>query len=970
MKFVFPRSALAALILATASATPTAAHAQAGRGATQAPAPAAGGALTSPKKFFGFDVGADYQLINYTKFVQYMQQLAKESDRMDLDTIGKSEEGRPQIMAIISSPENLKNKEHYRQISERLSRAEGLTDAQAHALAKEGKVVFWIDGGLHATEVLGAQQMIETVWQFVNGDDEETRRFRNDCIILVTPANPDGMELVSNWYIRSPDSLQRSTGNIPRLYEKYAGHDDNRDSYMNNLAETRNVSRVMYMEWYPQIMYNHHQAGPAGAVMFAPPFRDPMDYNLHPLMKSGLDYIGAAIAQRAIQEGKGGVTSRTGSSYSTWWNGGFRTAAYFHNQLGILTETIGNPTPETVPFAPGWQLPSADLMLPVKPGVWHFRQSIDYSVTANKAIADLASRYRETWLYNIYAMGKDAIEKGSTDTWTMWPRKLIAVADSMGTDGRGGRLTGNAGGGGRGGGGGGGGGRGGRGGAGGADVEQNRYWQMLHSPESRDPRGYILSADQRDFGTATKFVQTLQRTGIDVLRASAAFTVKGKQYPAGSFIVKTAQAFRPMVIDLFEPQDHPDDFAYPGAPPTRPYDNAGWTLAFQMGVEFDRILDAFDGPFVKVKPTDLVSPVARTVAAGGEAYLIDPMQNDAVVMANRLFKANINVFRTTSAGSVPLGTWVVPRGGAADAIVADAASKLGLKVTTGARPANVSQLHAPRVGLVDRYGGNMPAGWTRYVLEHFEVPFKDVYPKELDAGNLNSKFDVLVFVSGALGGGGGGGGGGAGGRGGRGGGAGADSAADPGGPGGPGGGRGGRGMPPGPEYDSMQGNITPATTIPQIKAFIEGGGRVVTIGSSTSLGRTLGLPIENHLMENGASLGQNKFYAPGSVLRVAVDTTLAIASGQPFHTDVFFDNSPVFRLGPDAAAKGVKPVAWFDTATPLRSGWAWGQNYLKDGVAIAQANVGQGTLYMFGPEILFRAQPHGTFKFLFNAIYK
>jgi hypothetical protein len=143
----------------------------------------------------------------------------------------------------------------------------------------------------------------------------------------------------------------------------------------------------------------------------------------------------------------------------------------------------------------------------------------------------------------------------------------------------------------------------------------------------------------------------------------------------------------------------------------------------------------------------------------------------------------------------------------------------------------------------------------------------------------------------------------------------------------------------------------------------------VTIGGSTSLARILGLPVDDHLVENGVPLPNSKIYIPGSVLEVAVDTTMSIASGMGAHANVFFDDSPVFRLGADAAARGVKPIAWFDSATPLRSGWAWGQNYLKDGVAAAQANVGQGTLYMFGPEILFRAQPHGTFKFLFNAIY-
>ena len=124
------------------------------------------------------------------------------------------------------------------------------------------------------------------------------------------------------------------------------------------------------------------------------------------------------------------------------------------------------------------------------------------------------------------------------------------------------------------------------------------------TPASRDPRGYIMPSDQPDFLTATKFVNTLLKTGITVHRATAAFTVAGKAYPAGSYVVKAAQAFRPHVLDMFEPQDHPDDFAYPGGPPRPPYDSAGWTLAFTMGVKFDRVLEAFDGPFEVVRRRD------------------------------------------------------------------------------------------------------------------------------------------------------------------------------------------------------------------------------------------------------------------------------------------------------------------------------------------------------------------------------
>ncbi len=371
--------------------------------------------LTSPKEFFGHEIGADYVLPNYTKFLAYWETLARQSDRMELDTIGKTAEGRPQVMAIVSSPENLRNKERYRRIAERLARAEGVSEAEARQLAKEGKGIVWIDGGLHATEVLGAQQLIETNWQLVSGTDEETQRLLNDLIIVMVHANPDGMELVSDWYMRESDPKKRAM-NIPRLYQKYIGHDNNRDLYLAAQPESENMNRMLYTAWYPQVMYNHHQTGPAGTVMFAPPFRDPMNYNIHPLIKTGIDVVGGAMHNRFIVEEKGGVVMRSGAGYSTWWNGGLRTTVYFHNMIGLLTETIGNPTPMEIPFIANRQLPSADLPMPVKPGVWKFRQSIDYSVTANKAVLDVVSRNREHFLFNIWKMGNDRIQQGNRDS--------------------------------------------------------------------------------------------------------------------------------------------------------------------------------------------------------------------------------------------------------------------------------------------------------------------------------------------------------------------------------------------------------------------------------------------------------------------------------------------------------------------------------------------------------------------------
>ncbi len=587
--------------------------------AVQTPARPAAAGITSPKAEWGHNVGDDYFLADYQQVIAYWHKLERESNRIHVKEIGKTSEGRPQLMAIVTSPANYAKIDRYRQISAQLSHAEGLTDAQAQALAKEGKAVIWIDGGLHASEVLGAQQLIEWVYQMVSRTDEETMRFLNDVIILYTFANPDGMDLISDGYMKHG----QTTGGSWKLWNHYAGHDDNRDSYMNALDETTNVSKVMFREWFPQIMYNHHQTGPSGAVMFAPPFRDPFNYNFHPGIPAAMDMVGAAIATRSIEEHMPGVVNRNAQSYSTWWNGGFRTVAYFHNQLGILTETIGNPTPmqNTPPMSTRFLIGNMSDWYPIMPhDVWHFRQSIDYSVMANRAVIDLASKFRETLLYRIYEMGRDEIKFGSEDHWTFTPHKsariemaacgtstIPTVAAQPGTQpaaGAGGAGAGGVGtGGGRGAGGRGGGGRGGGG--------CPQLYAALTAKDLRDPRGFIIPSDQPDFGSAIRFVNALIKSGITIERATASFTVAGKTYPANSLVVKTAQAFRPHVMDMFEPQDHPDDIPYPGAPPTPPYDSAGWTLAFQMGVKFDRILDDFNGPFEKL--TDFAKAPAGSI---------------------------------------------------------------------------------------------------------------------------------------------------------------------------------------------------------------------------------------------------------------------------------------------------------------------------------------------------------------------
>jgi hypothetical protein len=453
-----------------------------------------------------------------------------------------------------------------------------------------------------------------------------------------------------------------------------------------------------------------------------------------------------------------------------------------------------------------------------------------------------------------------------------------------------------------------------------------------------------------------KFIQVLQKGGIEVDEATAAFTVAGKNYPAGSFIVKSAQAFRPAVMDTFEAQDHPMDFAYPGGPPVRPYDITGWTVANQMGLQFDRVIEAFTAP-TKALGFDLMKPEAAKISgpASPAGWLISHKINDSFLVTNRLLKANADVYwlkqeQTVEGKALGTGTLWVPASAAAKPIIERAARELGVAAygVAAAPKGEAMKLKPIRIGLVDTYGGSMPSGWTRWILEKYEFNFEVVFPQVLDAGNLKSSFDVIVFPSGTF----------SEGRGGR------------------GGGRGGFATSPEmipEELRSMLGSVTVARSVPPLKAFVEAGGTVLAVGSAASIGQSMGLPVTDHLVEKQADgtvrrLPADKFYIPGSVLNAYFDNTIPLAYGMPSKGFVFFDDSPVFNR-PSGSSVSASKVAWFQGKESLYSGWAVGQQHLDGGELATEASIGAGKLVLLGLEATFRATPHGTYKLFFNGLY-
>ncbi|MXO66408.1 M14 family metallopeptidase [Altericroceibacterium endophyticum] len=887
--------------------------------------------ITAPADAFPQEPGSDYFLADYTRYEAYLKKLEKQSDRMKLVNIGKTAEGRDQWMAIVSSPENLARLDEYRDIASRLARAKDLSEEEAAALAAKGKAVVWIDAGLHATETVTTQSQIHVIYRLLSQNDPETLRELDDVIMLFPHDNPDGLDLVADWYMRKKDPKEREFDSIPRLYQKYVGHDNNRDSFMAQMPETENANRVMFREWYPQIIYNQHQTGPAGMVVFVPPFRDPFNYNYNPLVMTTLDEVGSTMHSRLVAEDKPGSGMRSVAPYSTWHNGMFRSIAYFHNSVGLLTEIIGGPTPQRIPLMPDTQLARNDEPMPIAPQEWHLKDSLEYQWFLNRAVLDYASRNREKLLLNFYKMGATNIAKGNKDSWTITPRDVDALKEAAGDEApppeeginvyrAKGRVA--------------------------SDL-----YSMLQQPENRDPRGYVIPAGQADMPTVVTFLNALIKNGVDVEQATSDFTVGGTQYPAGSYVVKTAQAYRPHVLDMFEPQDHPHDFEYPGGPPKPPYDITGYTLAYQMGIQFDRILDGFDGPFTLVP--DLIDTPDGTISGTASAgWLVPHTSNNSFALTNRLQEAGVPVswikqpINAAGRDFQPGAIWV-PASAAAQQIMTLGADELGVNAygLSASPTAEMLSLTKPRIGLIDKYGGSMPSGWTRWLLEQYEFPFSVVYPQELDKGDLEDKYDVLIFANGTVPGD-------------------EDSLYQ----------KPRESRQPDPQdipakYRPWLGEITQDKTVPAIATFAREGGTVITVGSANRLAELIGAPVEAALYKQDGNkrevLDRREFYIPGSLVTARVDNTQPLAFGMPDTVDLFFDNSQSFK----AKGSGTTPISWYDSADPLHSGWALGQEKLEDTVAVFDADLGDGKVFMMGPEVTQRAQPYATFKFLFNGLF-
>ncbi len=648
--------------------------------------------VTSPEQYFGFQMGADRKIARWDKIVEYFCQLERESDRIKVINMGPSTEGNPFILAIITSADNLARLEQYREINNKIVNPHGLSKEDVAPLIAEGKAVVCQSMSLHATEIGGTQMAPELAWDLLSGDCEDTRRILDNVIFLMVPCfNPDGQIMVTDWY-NEWVGTEYEGSLYPRLYQKYTGHDNNRDALTMNMIESKYMAKIMFQDWRPQAYVDHHHQGSEAARLNIPPYSNPMHPNGDPLVWQEINWYGAHMAFMLEQAGLDGILHS--SRYEGWGHLGFHWITIYHNIAGMLTESasakLATPLyihPSQLVGADPRTMPEYEAQVnfpnPWPGGWWRLRGIVERQKVSAYALLDLAARHKEQVLWNAYLKATRQTQRGA--------------------EGK--------------------------------------------------PQAYIIPADQHDRLTANKLIKALLGQAIEIQVAKEPFSVGNVTYDAGTHVVFMNQSKSGLVKTLLGITRYPDSFwtrnPADGTPMVR--DATADTVAEFMGVNVVPVDEWVDGEFVAVTEPPKAT---ASVAAGAGGIVFDCRLNDSYRVVNKLLAKGVKVWRLPDAletrlATLPPGAFYLEPGAAPDDLLLTLSAETGVGfMALAAAPAAKTPVTAKRVGIFQRYwAGNMDEGWTRWVLEQFEFPYQTVMDADIKAGNLIDQLDILVLPS-------------------------------------------------------------------------------------------------------------------------------------------------------------------------------------------------------------------------------
>jgi hypothetical protein len=636
----------------------------------------------SPDEFFGLQVGSDRTLVKYPEIIKYFKYLNAQSNRIHLVNEGQSTLDNPIYLAFISSARNITQINDLIVINKNLANPDNLGKAEAGKLIKKAKPFVLITCAIHATEIASTQLAMLFAHRLATTNHPELTAYLENVVILLMPSiNPDGNIMVTDWYNKYVNSEFEGC-RMPWLYHHYAGHDTNRDFYMLNLKETKVVNAVLHRRYFPHIYLDMHQMRSSGPRMFVPPFKDPLNQNLDPVLVTETNIIGSLMALRLQEKGKKGV----GSSYAfdAYWPGGSKNTAWYKNVVGILTELASargaSPTyiePNELQVA-SKGLPEYKAQVnfpdPWPGGWWRLKDIIDYEMIAAHALLEIAAKNKNSFLANFYQIGIKNIQKGDNEA----------------------------------------------------------------------PFGYVIPLEQWDLPAAYSFLRRMEEHGVRIYRLEAETRLGNRIYQKGDFVIPMNQPYRGFIKVMMERQQYPEIKHMKDGPIIEPYDAAGWTLPLQMGVKSHELNTPIKDFKLSPRIKNLAYP-KETITGQGNYYRIPARYNRSVIVVNRLQKRKVNIYRytgtKTGAGGINPGDFLAAASEIPEPKMAEVLKGTGVGITrhniTG--PKHTQLIVKPEIGIYHSYRASMDEGWTRWVLDHFEFSYHKLYNKDFNKPRRHAK---------------------------------------------------------------------------------------------------------------------------------------------------------------------------------------------------------------------------------------
>jgi len=828
--------------------------------------------IESPDVYLNTKIGEDRNLIDWKQISDYFKYISEKSPRIELQKLGHSTLGKPFYLVIISSRQNIADLEKFRSMQKQIAWPELLDENNKEKLIVEARAVVLITLNIHSTEIASSQESVELAYELATSQDERIQNILNNVIILLVPSlNPDGQQMVVDWY-REYKGTPYEGSRLPKLYHPYAGHDNNRDWHYFNLQESRLVADVLYKQWFPEVVFDQHQMGSSGPRLFVPPYSDPVNPNIPAVLTSEVNLIGSKIVSDLHDMDLSGIV--TGTIFNAYFQGTMSKTPLWHNMVGILSEAASCriATPVYFPYGSlnsfGPDLPEykvqTNFLNPWRGGWWGIRNIIEYEKAATYSLLDVVANYRKKFIANFYNLNSKNIVNGSTEK----------------------------------------------------------------------PYGFFIPKEQNDHSVLALMLKKLNNAGVRIDRVEKEFTFGEKIITSGSYYISCAQPVRNYIIDLFKKQNYPHLILYPNGPPLQPYDVTTWNMPLQMGIQ---VIENTHERDIDVKRLNNFVIISGSTNGNGKYIYFSPNSNWSAPLALTFLQQGKKVWRfTEKTDSFQLGSFVIENENKNNVQLINSKG-IDCILSDKLQVNKITPLRLPEIGIYQAYSASMDEGWTRLVMDDYNIPYKSLNNSDIITGAGIKNIDVLILPSMST-----------------------SNIV--------------MGLQNRKSRDKKIGDVIIPPKyrgglgkkgIAEILQFVQNGGKLLAIDRSINFAAdSLHLPVK--ILNK--SIERKQFYIPGALLSLNLQDGYIINSGMGERSNVFFtDSSPIMKLLPYNYE--ILTPAIYPEHDILASGWALGESRLGNKVAIADIPVGRGNVILFGFSPLHRAQTFANFKFIFNSFF-